>query len=107
MGPLATQVLGDQGADVIMIEAKGGDTNRVMGPGPHPQLSGVSLNMLRNKRSVDVDITTPEGLAVVHGVVRTCDVVVATMRPQALQRLGLDYPTVRGIRPDIVYCQGQ
>jgi crotonobetainyl-CoA:carnitine CoA-transferase CaiB-like acyl-CoA transferase len=107
MGPLATQVLGDQGADIIMIEARGGDTNRVMGPGPHPQLSGVALNMLRNKRSVDVDITTPEGLAVVHDIARTCDVVVATMRPQALQRLGLDYRTIRRIRPDVVYCQGQ
>ncbi|WP_214402537.1 CaiB/BaiF CoA transferase family protein [Pseudonocardia lacus] len=107
MGPLATQVLGDQGADVIMMEAKGGDTNRVMGPGPHPQLSGVALNMLRNKRSVDVDLTTARGRAVVHDVLRTCDVVVATMRPQALERLGLDYAAVRAIRPDVVYCQGQ
>ncbi|MCO1655656.1 CaiB/BaiF CoA transferase family protein [Pseudonocardia humida] len=107
MGPLATQVLGDQGADVIMVEADGGDTNRVMGPGPHPQLSGVALNMLRNKRSVDVDLTTPEGVAIVHGIVRTCDVVVATMRPQALARLGLDYPALRAIRPDLVYCQAQ
>jgi crotonobetainyl-CoA:carnitine CoA-transferase CaiB-like acyl-CoA transferase len=107
MGPLATQVLGDQGADVVMIEARGGDTNRVMGPGPHPQLSGVALNLLRNKRSVEVDITTPQGLAVVHALAGTCDVVVATMRPQALERLGLDYATLREIRPDIVYCQGQ
>jgi crotonobetainyl-CoA:carnitine CoA-transferase CaiB-like acyl-CoA transferase len=107
MGPLATQVLGDQGADVIMIEARDGDTNRVMGPGPHPQLSGVALNMLRNKRSVEVDLTTARGRAVVHALVGTCDVVVATMRPQALERLGLDYATLRGIRPDIVYCQAQ
>jgi crotonobetainyl-CoA:carnitine CoA-transferase CaiB-like acyl-CoA transferase len=107
MGPLATQVLGDQGADVIMIEARGGDTNRVMGPGPHPQLSGVALNMLRNKRSVDVDITTPDGLAVVHDIARTCDVVVATMRPQVLERLGLDYAALRALRPDVVYCQAQ
>jgi crotonobetainyl-CoA:carnitine CoA-transferase CaiB-like acyl-CoA transferase len=107
MGPLATQLLGDQGADVILIEAPGGDTNRVMGPGPHPELSGVALNMLRNKRSVDVDLKSADGLAVVHALARTCDVVVATMRPQVLERLGLDYATIRGLRPDVVYCQAQ
>ncbi|MDQ4113761.1 MAG: CoA transferase, partial [Actinomycetota bacterium] len=46
MGPLATQVLADQGADVILVEAPGGDTNRVMGPGPHRELSGIALNLL-------------------------------------------------------------
>jgi crotonobetainyl-CoA:carnitine CoA-transferase CaiB-like acyl-CoA transferase len=107
MGPLATQVLGDQGADVVLIEAKGGDTNRVMGPGPHPEFSGVALNMLRNKRSVDVDLKSPDGIAVVHAVARTCDVVVATMRPQVLERLGLDYAALRDLRPDVVYCQAQ
>jgi crotonobetainyl-CoA:carnitine CoA-transferase CaiB-like acyl-CoA transferase len=59
MGPLATQILADQGADVILIEADGGDTNRVMGPGPHPELSGIALNLLRNKRSVDTDSPPP------------------------------------------------
>ena len=61
MGPLATQVLADQGADVILVEAPGGDTNRVMGPGPHPELSGIALNLLRNKRSVDIDLKSDEG----------------------------------------------
>ena len=56
MGPLATQILADQGADVIMVEAEGGDTNRVMGPGPHAELSGIALNLLRNKRSIDLDL---------------------------------------------------
>ncbi|HMY09217.1 MAG TPA: CoA transferase, partial [Marmoricola sp.] len=59
MGPLATQVLADQGADVVMIEAAEGDTNRSMGPGPHPELSGISLNLLRNKRSVSIDLKDP------------------------------------------------
>ena len=52
MGPLATQVLGDLGADVISIESGRGDTHRGMGPGPVRQLSDVSLNLLRNKRNV-------------------------------------------------------
>ena len=56
MGPLATQILGDLGADVISVENRDGDINRVMGPGPHPGLSGVSLNLLRNKRNISLDI---------------------------------------------------
>lgn len=107
MGPLATQVLADQGADVILVEAKGGDTNRVMGPGPHRELSGIALNLLRNKRSIDIDLKTAEGMDIVRRTVATCDVVVATMRPQVLTRLGLDYDSLRKIRPDIVYCQAQ
>lgn len=107
MGPLATQVLADQGADVIIVEANGGDTNRVMGPGPHPELSGIALNLLRNKRSFDVDLKSAEGLALVHRLARTCDVVVSTMRPQALVRLGLDYETISAVKPDVVYCQAQ
>src|SRR6201999_1035460 len=76
MGPLATQVLADQGADVILVEAEGGDPNRVMGPGPPPELSGIALNLLRNKRSVDIDLRSAGGRAMVHRLAATCDVVV-------------------------------
>jgi crotonobetainyl-CoA:carnitine CoA-transferase CaiB-like acyl-CoA transferase len=107
MGPLATQILADQGADVILVEAAGGDTNRVMGPGPHPELSGISLNLLRNKRSIDVDLKSAEGHDIVCRLVATCDVVVSTMRPHVLTRLGLDYPALSAVRSDIVYCQAQ
>ena len=107
MGPLATQVLADQGADVIIVEAEGGDTSRVMGPGPHPELSGISLNLLRNKRSVAVDLKSPEGRSVVHRLAATCDAVVTTMRPKALVRLGVDYESIAAVREDIVYCQAQ
>jgi len=107
MGPLATQILADQGADVIMVEAEGGDTNRVMGPGPHPELSGIALNLLRNKRSVGLDLKSAEGLEIVYRLVATCDVVVSTMRPHVLVRLGLDYPTLSSVKSDIVYCQAQ
>lgn len=107
MGPLATQILADQGADVILVEAPGGDTNRVMGPGPHPELSGISLNLLRNKRSVAIDMKSVEGRRALEALVRECDVVVSTMRPHALERLGLDYASVRALREDVVYCQAQ
>lgn len=107
MGPLASQILADQGADVILIEAEGGDANRVMGPGPHPELSGVALNLLRNKRSVDIDLKSAAGRDLVRRLVKTCDVVLTTMRPQVLTRLGLDYASLSDVKPDLVYCQAQ
>lgn len=107
MGPLATQILADQGANVVLVEASGGDTNRVMGPGPHPEFSGVALNLLRNKRSFDIDLKSSEGVHFIQRFVKTCDVVVSTMRPKALLRLGLDYESVRKLNPEIVYCQAQ
>src|SRR5262249_13660138 len=66
MGPLCTQMLGDLGADIVVVERFGGDTNRVMGAGPHPQLSGISLNLMRNKRSVSLDLGSPAGAAAVR-----------------------------------------
>lgn len=107
MGPLATQILADQGADVIMIEPRHSDINRLMGPGPHEQLSGVSLNMLRNKRSVVLDLKSPEGRDAVLQLIAGSDVVVTTLLPGALDRLGLDYESVLRVRPDVVYCQAQ
>lgn len=107
MGPLCTQILADQGADVVVVEAAGGDTNRVMGPGPHDELSGIALNLLRNKRSVAMDLKTPEGSAALRELVRNADVVVTTMRPKAVAKLGLDYDTLAAIKPDLVYCQAQ
>jgi hypothetical protein len=63
MGPLATQILGDLGADVITVQTRDGDINRIMGSGPCPGLSGVSLNLLRNKRNISLDIAHPDGRA--------------------------------------------
>ncbi len=105
MGPFATQLLGDLGADVITIEPPRGDNSRSMGGGPHPQLSGVALNLLRNKRNVSVDFKHPEGLRAVLDIAATCDVFVTNLRPATLTRAGLAYADVAQVRPDIVYCQ--
>lgn len=105
MGPLSTQILGDLGADVITVEAARGETNRVMGPGPHPELSGISLNLLRNKRNVRIDMKDPAGRDAVLRVASTCDVVVTNLRPGPLGRLGLAYDDIVKVRPDVVYCQ--
>ena len=107
MGPLCTQMLGDLGADVVVVERSGGDANRVMGAGPHPELSGVALNLMRNKRSVGIDLRTPEGAAAVRDLISTCDALVTTMLPASLARVGLTYPDVAAIRPGIVYAARQ
>lgn len=105
MGPYATQILGDLGADVITVEPPRGEANRSMGPGPLPQLSGVALNLLRNKRNISIDFKRPEGRSALLAVAATCDVLVTNLRPGTLRRAGLSYPEVAEVRPDIVYCQ--
>jgi crotonobetainyl-CoA:carnitine CoA-transferase CaiB-like acyl-CoA transferase len=105
MGPLATQILGDLGADVITVETRDGDINRIMGSGPCPGLSGVSLNLLRNKRNISLDIAHPDGLAALLRVAAGCDVFVTNLRPGSVGRLRLRYPDIASIRPDVIYCQ--
>jgi crotonobetainyl-CoA:carnitine CoA-transferase CaiB-like acyl-CoA transferase len=107
MGPFATQVLGDLGADVISIEDSTGNTNRAMGPGPVPGLSGVSLNLLRNKRSVGLDLKQGEGRDAFLRLAAGSDVLVTNLRPGPLGRLRLAYDDVRVACPDIIFCQAQ
>src|SRR6185437_915446 len=85
MGPLATQILGDLGADVITIENRAGDINRTMIRG----LSGVSLNLLRNKRNLTIDIARPQGRQALLRIAATSDVFVTNLRPASLERLKL------------------
>ena len=107
MGPLATSILADQGADVILIEDPAGDTNRFMGGGPGPEFSGISLNLLRNKRSITVDLKTDDGHGVFERLLQTADGFLTTLRPGSLERAHATYDIVRAINPDIVYCQAQ
>lgn len=105
MGPYATQILGDLGAEVICVEDAKGDTNRIMGPGPEPGLSGVALNLLRNKRNVCLDLKAPGGREAFLRIAATCDVVVTNLRPGPLRRLGLTYDDIRAVKSDVVMCQ--
>lgn len=107
MGPYATQILGDLGADVVTVEDIGGDTNRSMGPGPHPQLSGTALNLMRNKRNISLDLKHPDGREACLRLAERADIVVTNLRPGPLARLGLSYDDVRARKPDIVFCQAQ
>lgn len=109
LGPYATQLLADLGADVIKVERPVvGEWERgleMMGE----LVSGTSsafLAMNRNKRSVAVDLKNPVGRDALLALGRTCDVVVENFRPGVLARLGLGYEDFASVRPDIVYCSG-
>jgi crotonobetainyl-CoA:carnitine CoA-transferase CaiB-like acyl-CoA transferase len=105
VGPVATQFMGDYGADVIKVEAPGGDLlRRLGGQSKSGTLSPKFMNLNRNKRSLCLDMKAPGAKAVVDRLLETSDIVVTNMRPGALQRLGLDYETAKAKRPDIIYC---
>lgn len=104
MGPLGTQVLADLGADVIVIEDRRGDTNRAMGIGGHPELSGPSMNLMRNKRSVGLDFKSQAGYEVLERLVTGADVFVTNLRPGSRERARLTYEDLRQFRADLVYC---
>jgi crotonobetainyl-CoA:carnitine CoA-transferase CaiB-like acyl-CoA transferase len=105
MGPYATQILADLGAEVISMEVANGDPVRVIGKSTHPELSGAALNVLRNKRNVYIDLKSEQGHAVFERLAANCDVFVTNLRPQALRKLKLEYDDVAKIKPDVVYCE--
>jgi crotonobetainyl-CoA:carnitine CoA-transferase CaiB-like acyl-CoA transferase len=105
MAPYACQLLADLGARVIKVEAAGGDHSRVMGGGPHPELSGVALNLHRNKESVVLDLAAPQGRSAFLRLLDTADVFVTNFRPRALAKLGLEYDSVGEARPRLIYCE--
>jgi crotonobetainyl-CoA:carnitine CoA-transferase CaiB-like acyl-CoA transferase len=104
MGPSATQMLGDLGADVVKIEAPDGDSLRRIGPWRHEGMGPLFLQANRNKRSVVLDLKTPHGKGSALALARRADVLVSNVRPQGLRRLGLDYDAVRLDNPRIIYC---
>ncbi|PUE35128.1 CaiB/BaiF CoA-transferase family protein [Limnohabitans sp. Jir72] len=104
MGPFATQLMADMGADVIKIESPAGDTVRGIGPMRHAGMGAIFLHVNRNKRSLVLDLKKPEGLNAFFELVKTADVVVYNIRPQAMQRLGIDYERLQAINPRIIYA---
>ena len=104
MGPSATQLLGDLGADVVKIESPDGDSMRRIGPWRNTGMGPLFLQANRNKRSVVLDLKTPDARTSALALANRADVLVSNVRPQALQRLRLDYENVRKTNPEIVYC---
>jgi crotonobetainyl-CoA:carnitine CoA-transferase CaiB-like acyl-CoA transferase len=104
MGPYATQMLGDLGADVIKVEPAAGDVFRHVTPQRHAAMSHAFMNFNRNKRSVVLDAKSELGREAMRRLVARSDVFVSNVRPRALRRLGLDHASMRAANPRIVHC---
>ena len=100
MGPACGLVLGDLGAEVIKVEPVDGDgTRRLTGTG-----AGFWATYNRNKKSLALDLKSPEGMHIVKKLLATADVVTENFRPGTLDKLGLDYEDLKKLRPEIIYC---
>jgi crotonobetainyl-CoA:carnitine CoA-transferase CaiB-like acyl-CoA transferase len=104
-GPFCTMMLGDLGAEIIKIEPPpSGDDARNVGP---PFVEGESVYFMsfnRNKKSLVLDLKTPEGKALIHRLAEKADVTVENFRPGTGSKLGIDYPTLKEINPRIICC---
>ncbi len=105
VGPLATQIMADHGADVIKVEAPSGDIVRSLaGRGRNPNMSGKFLHLNRNKRSIALDLKKPEAYDALLKILATADVMVWNMRPPAMKRLKLTYEDVCKVNAKIICC---
>ncbi len=103
LGPLATQILGDFGADIVKIESPSGDLMRLNGVMRNRGMGHIFLTINRNKRSLVLDLQKAEGAAVLRRLIANADVLVHNMRVEAIERLGFGYDAVAKLKPDIVY----
>jgi crotonobetainyl-CoA:carnitine CoA-transferase CaiB-like acyl-CoA transferase len=104
LGPYATQILADFGADVIKVESPAGDIMRHVGPMRNKGMGHIYLNLNRNKRSVALDLKTAAARDALRKLAATADVFVTNVRPAAMARLGLGYEDIRAVSPRIVYA---
>jgi crotonobetainyl-CoA:carnitine CoA-transferase CaiB-like acyl-CoA transferase len=104
LGPYATQILGDYGADVIKIEPPSGDIMRHAGPMKHPGMGHIFINANRNKRSVVLDLRQPEQREKLLALCKTADVLTYNIRPASMARLGLSFETLHALNPRLVVC---
>jgi crotonobetainyl-CoA:carnitine CoA-transferase CaiB-like acyl-CoA transferase len=104
MGPYATQILGDFGAEVIKLEPPDGDNMRWVWPFRNPGMGHIFLNANRNKRSIVLDLKKAEARDACLAIAKGADVLVYNIRPQAMSRLGLSYEDVRKANPSIIYA---
>ncbi|MFC0592659.1 CaiB/BaiF CoA transferase family protein [Ottowia pentelensis] len=104
MGPSCTQLLGDLGADVIKIEAPGGDSTRHIGPCGEQGLGPLFLGLNRNKRSVVLDLKKPEGRAALLRLAQDADVLATNVRPAGMRRLGLGFEQLSSVNPRLIYA---
>lgn len=105
VGPVCTWRLGQYGAEIIKVENPEGDLMRGLGgQSPTGQHSGTYLHLNRGKRNICLDLKKPGARDVMQRLIASADVIVANMRPQALERLGLDANSIRSQHPEKIYC---
>ena len=104
LGPYATQLLADLGAEVIKIESLDGDVFRAVRPGRRDDLGVAFMNFNRNKRSLTLDLKQPRGQEILHALVRDSDALVHNMRARSATKLGASYDTLKEVNPSLVYC---
>ena len=104
-GPMCAMVLADFGAEVIKVEHPGrGDDTRDWGLRIGKTETTYYNSMNRNKRSITIDLQTPEGLKIIHDLVPRCDVVIHNFKTGGAEKLGLGYEQLKALRPGLIYC---
>jgi crotonobetainyl-CoA:carnitine CoA-transferase CaiB-like acyl-CoA transferase len=103
-GPLATQMLGDMGADIVKVEGPDGDTTRYTGPARSRDMAALFMGMNRNKRSIVLDLKKQAAKDALWKLIETADVVVHSMRPEKMAALGFSHEAVLHRNPRIVYA---
>jgi len=104
LGPYCTQMLGDLGADIIKIEAPGGDIVRHAGPHVSKAMGPIYLTINRNKRAMTLDLKTEGAKQILHKLLKGADAVIHNIRAGGMRRLGFDYESVKAFNPEIIYC---
>ena len=104
-GPMCAMVLADFGAEVVKVEHPGrGDDTRDWGLRIGKTETTYYNSMNRNKRSITVDLQTPEGVKIIHSLLPQCDVVIQNFKTGGAEKLGLGYEQLKAIKPDLIYC---
>src|SRR5262249_11501899 len=103
--PYCAMLLADMGADVIRVDRRQGSEDRYTGPVTENGEGGAFLSLNRNKRGLTLDLSKPESAEVVRRLVKTADVVVANLPVAVMQRIKIDYDSLRAIKPDIILAR--
>src|SRR5277367_943474 len=101
-GPYCGMLLADMGADVIRVDRRQGSEDRYTGPVTSGGEGGGFLSLNRNKRSVTLDTQKPQSAEIIRRLVKTADVVVANLPVAVMKKMGLDYDSLRALKPDII-----
>jgi crotonobetainyl-CoA:carnitine CoA-transferase CaiB-like acyl-CoA transferase len=104
LGPWACQILADMGAEVIKVEPPRGDSNRILGASRNANMAALYLTCNRNKRSLVLDLKQEAGRDALMKIAESVDILIHNNRPQVMDRLGLDYASIKAVNPRIIYC---